>query len=99
MEVWRYRRMDTNKLNVVLEKFSFDLKVLKQLDPTVACVAGACQRYSQIILQLNGQNGQPGVSFKERYTFWYPYGSELFIASKDNVTHDQITSWIIYLNG
>ena len=27
MEVWRYRRMDINKLNVVLEKFSFDLKV------------------------------------------------------------------------
>ena len=27
MEVWRYRRVDINKLNVVLEKFSFDLKV------------------------------------------------------------------------
>ena len=27
MEVWRYRRMDIDKLNVVLEKFSLDLKV------------------------------------------------------------------------
>ena len=56
MEVQRYRRMDIKGFNVVLEKFSFDLKV--------ACVAGACQRDSQIILQLNGLNGQPGVSFK-----------------------------------
>ena len=27
MEVWRYRRMDINMFNVVLKKFSFDLKV------------------------------------------------------------------------
>ena len=30
----------------------------------VACIAGACQCNSQIILQLTG------VSFKERHTFW-----------------------------
>ena len=27
MEVWRYRQMDINMFNVVLKKFSFDLKV------------------------------------------------------------------------
>ena len=38
MEVWRYQQMAINVFNVVLEKFSFDLKVSKQLDPMVACV-------------------------------------------------------------
>ena len=41
--------MAERRFNVVLEKIK-----RKQLDPTVACVAGACQRFSQIILQLNG---------------------------------------------
>ena len=53
IEVRRYRRMDIKGFNVVLETFSFDLKVQKQLDPTVACVAGAFQRGSKI-LQFNG---------------------------------------------
>ena len=34
--VRRYRRMDINGFNLVLEKFSFGLKVDKQLDPMVA---------------------------------------------------------------
>ena len=41
--------MGERRFNVVLEKIK-----RKQLDPTVACVAGACQRFSQIILQFNG---------------------------------------------
>ena len=41
--------MGERQFNVVLEKIK-----IKQLDPTVACVAGACQRDSQITLQLNG---------------------------------------------
>ena len=44
IEVRRYRRMDINGFNGVLEKLSFDL------EPTTACVAGAYQ----MILQLNG---------------------------------------------
>ena len=46
MEERRYRRMEINRFNVVLEKFQqfcLDLKVFKKVDPTVACVAGACQ--------------------------------------------------------
>ena len=52
IEVGRYRRMETNGFNVAAqEKFLLTLiEVYKQLDPTVVCVAGACQRDSQIIL-------------------------------------------------
>ena len=67
--------------NVVLEKFSFAFKT--KLDPTVACVAGACQRnmHSQIILQLNDTNDKPGV--KERNTFCIHMVQSFSFASKD----------------
>lgn len=38
--------MNEWQFKVVLEKFSFDLKVLQQ-DPTVACLAGACNSESR----------------------------------------------------
>ena len=50
--------MDINALNVVLEKFSFDLKVLnKQLNPRVACVAGACP--GQVLLEILDEGVPP----------------------------------------
>ena len=46
--------MDINGLNVVLEKFSFELKVLnKQLNPRVACVAGAYPE--RVLLEILGE--------------------------------------------
>ena len=62
MKKRRYRRMDINGFNVVLEKFSFDLKLKKkQLNSTVA---HAWQRDSLITLQL--------------INILNPYGSKLF---------------------
>lgn len=59
----RFRRKDINGFNVV--------------DPAVACVAGTCQRDSQIILQLrlcNRQNNHRGrLIGKMRY-----YNSKFF---------------------
>lgn len=50
--------MDINGLNVMLEKFSFDLKVLnKQLNPRVACVAGACPE--RVLLEILGEGVPP----------------------------------------
>ena len=47
MKERRCRRIKINRFNVVLEmfqQFCFDfIKVFKKLDPTVACVAGACR--------------------------------------------------------
>ena len=51
--------MDINGFNVVLETFSFDLKILnKQLNPRVACVAGACPE--RVLLEILGEGVPPG---------------------------------------
>ena len=48
-----------NGLNVALEKFSFDLKVLnRQLNQRVACVAGACPE--RVLLEILGEGVPPG---------------------------------------
>ena len=83
-----YQPMDINGfLKCGAREVFFWLKgfiLRKQLDPSVACVAGACQHDSQIILQFNGQ---PGVSFKGRYTFWIHMV----------LTHGQIRWWRVKL--